>query len=45
MKSKYNHALLGSLIGLIRAINGNEDLVTNDTNALIIKALKQMIFL
>ena len=35
-----NHALLSSLIGLVRATDGNEDLVTEYTNELIIKALK-----
>ena len=34
-----NNELLGSLIGLIRAIQGNEDLVTKDTNFLIMHAL------
>ena len=40
MKIILDSDLLGSLIGLVRATEGNEDLITNETNEIIIQALK-----
>lgn len=37
--NKDNDILLGSLIGLVRAIDGNEHLVSENTNKLIIEGL------